>query len=60
MRYRIVLTIVTVVDDPVFVIKPLVRTQDCYLDPGLQVRQFICPINHATAGHGIQQPPQFT
>ena len=42
MRHGGVLTVVTVVDDPVFFTEPLVRSQNWYLDPGQQVRQFYC------------------
>ncbi len=42
MRHGGILTVVTVVDDPVFFTEPLVRSQNWYLDPGQQVRQFYC------------------
>jgi hypothetical protein len=42
MRHGEFLTVVTVIDDPVFFTEPLVRSQNWYLDPGQQVRQFYC------------------
>lgn len=42
MRHGDVLTVVTVVDDPVFFTEPLVRSQNWVLDPGQQVPQFYC------------------
>jgi hypothetical protein len=42
MRHGDVLTVVTVVDDPVFFTEPLVRSENWYLDPAQQVAQFYC------------------
>jgi hypothetical protein len=42
MRHGEILTVVTVVDDPVFFTEPLVRSQNWFLDPGQQVSQFYC------------------
>jgi hypothetical protein len=42
MRHGDILTVVTVVDDPVFFTEPLVRSQNWFLDPGQQVSQFYC------------------
>lgn len=36
------LTLVTVVDDPVYLTEPLVRTSDWVLDPGVQLSPFSC------------------
>jgi hypothetical protein len=36
------LTLVTVVDDPVYLTEPLVRTSDWVLDPGVQMSPFSC------------------
>jgi hypothetical protein len=36
------LTLVTVVNDPVYLTEPLVRTSDWVLDPGLQLSPFSC------------------
>jgi hypothetical protein len=36
------LTLVTIVDDPVYLTEPLVRTSDWVLDPGLQLSPFSC------------------
>ena len=36
------LTLVTIVDDPVYLTEPLVRTSDWVLDPGLQLGPFSC------------------
>jgi hypothetical protein len=42
IRHGDLLTVVTVVDDPVFFTEPLVRSQNWFLDPGQQVPQFYC------------------
>jgi hypothetical protein len=42
LRHGDLLTIVTVVDDPVYFTEPLVRSQSWFLDPGQQVPQFYC------------------
>jgi hypothetical protein len=42
MRHGDILTVVTVVDDPVFFTEPLVRSENWYLDPGQQLPQFYC------------------
>lgn len=42
MRHGGILTVVTVVDDPVFFTEPLVRSQNWFLDPGQQVSQSYC------------------
>lgn len=42
MRHGEILTVVTVVDDPVFLTEPLVRSQSWFLDPGQQLSQFYC------------------
>ena len=42
MRHGDFLTVVTVVDDPVFFTEPLVRSENWYLDPSQQVPQFYC------------------
>ena len=42
MRHGEILTVVTVVDDPVFLTEPLVRSQNWFLDPGQQLSQFYC------------------
>jgi hypothetical protein len=36
------LTLVTIVDDPVYLTEPLVRTSDWVLDPGVQLSPFSC------------------
>jgi hypothetical protein len=36
------LTLVTIVEDPVYLTEPLVRTSDWVLDPGLQIGPFSC------------------
>jgi hypothetical protein len=36
------LTLVTVVNDPVYLTEPFVRTSDWVLDPGLQLSPFSC------------------
>ena len=41
-RHGDFLTVVTVVDDPVFLTEPLVRSQNWYIDPGQQMPQFYC------------------
>ena len=41
-RHGDILTIITVVEDPVFFTEPLVRSQSWVLDPGQQVPQFYC------------------
>jgi hypothetical protein len=42
IRHGDLLTVVTVVDDPVYFTEPLVRSQNWLLDPGQQVPQFYC------------------
>jgi hypothetical protein len=42
MRHGDVLTVVTVVDDPVFFTEPLVRSQNWVLDPSQQAPMFYC------------------
>jgi hypothetical protein len=42
IRHGDLLTVVTVVDDPVYFTEPLVRSQNWFLDPGQQVPQFYC------------------
>lgn len=42
MRHGEILTVVTAVDDPVFLTEPLVRSQSWFLDPGQQLAQFYC------------------
>jgi len=42
LRHGDILTVVTAVDDPVFLSEPLVRSQNWFLDPGQQVPQFYC------------------
>lgn len=42
IRHGDILTVVTVVDDPVFFTEPLVRSQNWFLDPGQQAPQFYC------------------
>ncbi len=42
VRHGDVLTVVTVVEDPVYFTEPLVRSQNWLLDPGQQVPQFYC------------------
>lgn len=42
MRHGDVLTVVTAVEDPVFLTEPLVRSQNWYIDPGQQLREFYC------------------
>jgi hypothetical protein len=42
MRHRDYLTVVTIIDDPVFLTEPLVRSQDWYLDPGQHIGIFGC------------------
>jgi hypothetical protein len=42
MKHGEILTVVTVVDDPVFFSEPLVRSQNWFLDPGQQVSPFYC------------------
>ncbi len=41
-RHGEFLTVITVVDDPVFLTEPLVRSQNWYLDPGQQLPMFYC------------------
>ncbi|MEQ1757195.1 MAG: hypothetical protein ABL986_02675 [Vicinamibacterales bacterium] len=41
-RHRDLLTVVTVQTDPVMLDEPLVRSQNWYLDPGQQLRVFLC------------------
>jgi hypothetical protein len=36
------LTLVTIVDDPVYLTEPLLRTSDWVLDPGVQLSPFSC------------------
>jgi hypothetical protein len=42
IRHGDILTVVTVVDDPVFFTEPLVRSQNWFLDPGQQAPMFYC------------------
>jgi hypothetical protein len=42
IRHGDLLTVVTVVEDPVYFTEPLVRSQNWLLDPGQQVPQFYC------------------
>jgi hypothetical protein len=42
MRHRDYLTVVTVVDDPVILTEPLVRSQNWTLDPGQRTNQAFC------------------
>jgi hypothetical protein len=42
IRHHDILTVVTVVDDPVFFTEPLVRSQNWFLDPGQQAPMFYC------------------
>jgi hypothetical protein len=42
IRNQNYLTLVTVVDDPVYLTEPLVRTSDWVLDPGVQLSPFSC------------------
>lgn len=42
IRNRDYLTVVTIIDDPVFLTEPLVRSQDWYLDPGQHIGIFGC------------------
>jgi hypothetical protein len=41
-RHGDFLTIVTVVDDPVYLTEPLVRSQNWFIDPGQQLQPFFC------------------
>jgi hypothetical protein len=41
-RHGEFLTVVTVVDDPVYLTEPLVRSQNWYADPGQQMPMFYC------------------
>lgn len=41
-RHGDYLTVITVVDDPVFLTESLVRSENWYLDPGQRVPQFYC------------------
>jgi hypothetical protein len=41
-RHGEFLTVVTVVNDPVYLTQPLVRSQNWFLDPGQQLRAFPC------------------
>jgi hypothetical protein len=42
VRHGEILTVITVVDDPVFLEEPLVRSQSWTLDPGQELPQFYC------------------
>lgn len=42
IRHENYLTLVTVVDDPVYLTEPLVRTSDWVLEPGVQLSPFSC------------------
>jgi hypothetical protein len=58
-RHGEFLTVVTVVDDPVYLTEPVVRSQNWYLDPGQQMPMFYCdpapevpgPIPNAVPNH---------
>jgi hypothetical protein len=41
-RHGDFLTVVTVVEDPVYLTEPLVRSQNWFLDPGQQLQQMYC------------------
>jgi hypothetical protein len=41
-RHGDILTVITVVDDPVYLTEPLVRSQNWYADPGQQMPMFYC------------------
>jgi hypothetical protein len=41
-RHGDILTVVTVVEDPVFLTEPLVRSQNWYVDPGQQMPMYYC------------------
>ncbi len=42
IRHGDILTVVTVVDDPVFFTEPLVRSQNWFLDPGQVIPRYYC------------------